>query len=99
MWFLSALVGNAQRICLKFPNETLGPFFTSLNVVKKCGCIVTFPWIIVRDVPQPLVTTKIKLVGRVAMVRLCVVVPAEQGEKDLKPSDTLVTGEFRFATY
>ena len=28
------------------------------------------------------------------MVQLCVVVPAEQGEKDLKPIDILVTGEF-----
>ena len=28
------------------------------------------------------------------MVQLCVVVPAEQGEKDLKPIDILGTGEF-----
>ena len=28
------------------------------------------------------------------MVQLCVVVPAEQGEKDLKPIDILVTGNF-----
>ena len=36
LWFLSALVGNAQRICLKFVNEALGLFFTSLNVVGNC---------------------------------------------------------------
>ena len=28
------------------------------------------------------------------MIQLCVVVPAEHGEKDLKPIDILVTGEF-----
>ena len=28
------------------------------------------------------------------MVQLCVVVPAEQGEKDLKPINILVSGEF-----
>ena len=28
------------------------------------------------------------------MIQLCVVVPTEQGEKDLKPIDILVTGEF-----
>ena len=28
------------------------------------------------------------------MIQLCAVVPAEQGEKDLKPIDILVTGEF-----
>ena len=36
LWFLSALVGNAQPICLKFLNEALGLFFPSLNVVRKC---------------------------------------------------------------
>ena len=36
VWFFSALVSNAQPICLKFLNEALGLFFTSLNVVKKC---------------------------------------------------------------
>ena len=34
--FLSALAGNAQPICLKFLNEALGLFPTSLNVVQKC---------------------------------------------------------------
>ena len=36
LWFLSALVGNAQPICLKFLNEALGLFFTRRNVVEKC---------------------------------------------------------------
>ena len=49
---------------------------------------------IVRVVPRALVTTKNKLIGRISMVQLCDVVPAEQGEKDLKPIDILVTAEF-----
>ena len=36
VWFFSALVGNAQPICLKFLNEALGLLFTSLNLVETC---------------------------------------------------------------
>ena len=36
LWFFSALVGNAQPICLKLLNEALGLLFTSLNLVEKC---------------------------------------------------------------
>ena len=36
LWFFSALVGNAQSICLKFLNKSLGLLFPSLNVVEKC---------------------------------------------------------------
>ena len=36
LWFLSALVGNAQPICLKFLNKSLGFLFPSLNLVEKC---------------------------------------------------------------
>ena len=36
LWFFSALVGNAQPICLKFLNKSLGLLFTSLNLVEKC---------------------------------------------------------------
>ena len=63
LWLLSALVGNAQPICLKFLNEALGLFFTSLNVVQKCRCIFTFPWIMVLKVPPSLITTENKLIG------------------------------------
>ena len=36
LWFFSALVGNAQPICLKFLNKSLGLLFPSLNLVEKC---------------------------------------------------------------
>ena len=49
---------------------------------------------IVREVPPRLVTTENKLIGQIPMVKLCVVVPAEHGEKDPKPFDILVIGEF-----
>ena len=48
---------------------------------------------IVHEVPPTLVTTKNKLIGRIPMVQLYVVVPAEQGEEDFTPIDILVTGE------
>ena len=36
LWLFSALVGNAQPICLNFLNEALGLLFTSFNLVEKC---------------------------------------------------------------
>ena len=36
LWFFSALVDNAQLICLNFLNKSLGLLFPSLNLVKKC---------------------------------------------------------------
>ena len=56
--------------------------------------MLTCPWMILREVPPALVSTENQLIGRILVVQLCVVVPAEQGEKDLKPIDILVTGEF-----
>ena len=35
LWFFSALVGNAQPICPKFVNKSLGLLFPSLNLVGK----------------------------------------------------------------
>ena len=48
----------------------------------------------VGEVPQTLLMIKKKLIRRVPMVQLCMVVPAEHGEKDLKPIGILVSGEF-----
>ena len=49
---------------------------------------------IVWEVPPALVSIEKKLIEGVPMVQPCVVVPAEQSEKDLKPIDILVTGKF-----
>ena len=35
LWFFSALVGNAQAICLTFLNKALGLLFTTLNLIEK----------------------------------------------------------------
>ena len=63
LWFFSALVGMAQPICLKFLNKSSGLLFPSLNLVQKCRCSLTFPWMIVREVPPALVSTENKLIG------------------------------------